>query len=238
MNDDFLKQYQKQPDQAFADTVYHKINLKKERATNMQKLVYAFAIILAVLGLTVGVSPAARAATLEFIREVGEVRYIVTGDYPGGDGEVTLWQSRKIPLAEAMEIFPGTIALPTFVPEGYSLNSEVELSAPDNFAILTWEKAKPDGMKGILSLEILYLPEEGQSYGKIVGEGAIEEIIINGKPAALVRGGWNYATRTYDLDIPVLGIRWQHDEHTIYEINCWEQELEPETLIAIAESIE
>jgi len=32
-----------------------------------------------------------------------------------------------------------------------------------------------------------------------VGNGAVEEIMLNGSPAVIVHGSWNHDTRQYDL---------------------------------------
>jgi hypothetical protein len=66
-----------------------------------------------------------------------------------------------------------------------------------------------------------------------VGEDAIEEINLNGRPAVIVRGGWNDDTRQYDFSLPA-AIEWKVDENTIYSLTGYQS---LEELIRIAESI-
>jgi hypothetical protein len=239
MDDNFLKQYRKQPDQAFAEAVYRKISVEERRVSTMNKLVFASIFILAVLGFTLGVSPRARGAALELIREVGGLRFMETSDYPGISENEEILGSTNVPLEEARRIFTGTISLPTFIPAGYNLDPEVELIDFQDgdlpMGIVNW-KTNQDGKRRSLWLQIIYQTENVQNLAEVVGEGAMEEITINGKPATLLRGGWNYDTRSYDQDIPSLRIRWMYDERTIYDLNG-SQAMGPEVLIRIAESI-
>lgn len=240
MNDDFLKQYRKQPDLAFAEAVYLKISVEKRRVSTMKKLAYVSIFLLPLLAFTLGVSPRVRGAALELIREVGGLRFIETSSYPGGDEEVGILDSIRVSLDEARHIFSGTISLPAFIPSGYNLDPEVELFDFQDgdlpMAIINW-KASQDGEWRSLWLAMTYVSENVPDITQIVGEGAIEEITLNGKPAALMHGGWNYDTRTYDPSLPTLRIRWMYDERTIYDLNG-SVAVGLDGLIRIAESIQ
>ena len=205
MVDDFQKQYRKQPDQAFSQALLRKIHMEKRRVPTMNRLSLAFACLLAAFGVALGVSRQARGAVLELIREVGGLRFAETSDYPWDGGKAEIVESRYVPLDEAMLIFPGTISLPAVLPEGYNLDPEVQLVDFEGgnlpMAIVTWRNTNPDGGWSSLSLAINYLTEKVHNYAEVVGEGAIEEVTIKGKPAALIRGGWNYDTKSYDPDI-------------------------------------
>jgi len=87
-----------------------------------------------------------------------------------------------------------------------------------------------------LWLHITYLPEAA-NYSEVVGEGAVEEITLNGEPAALLRGGWNSDTQSYDMGIHAQTIKWFYDEHTVYALKSSDDAMEVEDLIGIAESI-
>ena len=239
MVDDFLKQYRKQPDQAFTQALYRKIHMEPRPVSTMKRLSLALVCLLAIFGIALGVSPQARGAALELIREVGGLRFTETNDYPGNGGKEEIVESRHVPFDEAILIFPGTISLPRFLPEGYSLDPEVRLtdfgggSLP--MAEVTW-KTNPNGGWSNLRLGINYLTEEFQGYAEVVGEGAIEEVTINGKPAALIRGGWNYDTKSFDPNINNLSLQWEYDERTIYALHSSES-IGQDVLIEIAESI-
>jgi hypothetical protein len=240
MDDDFLKQYRKQPDSAFVESVYHKINTEKRGGSMMKKLSLAFAIFLATIAITLGVSPQARGAALELIREVGGLRFHVTSDYPGAGEDVEIVDSTYVSLDEARQIFPGAISLPDSIPGGYSLDPEVELIDFQDgnlpMAIIHWQKTTPEGRWGNLVLRISYT-KETTNYSEVVGEGAIQEITINGRPAALVSGGWSYDTRSYDFGINSQRIQWMYDENTSYSLESQNEAISKEALIEIAESI-
>ena len=165
-----------------------------------------------------------------------------TSDYPGIGESEEIVDSKFVTLEETIIIFPGTISLPTVLPDGFNLESEVELvNFPGglSMAALKWLKSSPDGERSGMSLSIFYIADNvvKDNITVVVGDEAIEEININGKPAALLRGGWNYDTKSYDPGIPNLGVRWEYDERTIYELNGSDEAIEPEVLIRIAESI-
>ena len=149
-------------------------------------------------------------------------------------------ESTYLPLEEAMLIFPGTISLPSTLPEGYSLNPEVQLTDFEGGSLpvadVRWRKENPDGGWSSLSLNIDYLSEKAQDLARVVGEGAIEEVTINGKPAALIQGGWNYDTKSFDPNIG-LNLRWEYDKRTVYELHSSDEAIGREELISIAESI-
>ena len=240
MHDDFLKQYRKQPDQAFTEALYRKVQMEKRRVSTMKRLSLALVCLLAAFGIALGVSPQARGAALELIREVGGLRFMETSDYPGKGGKTEIVESTYLPLEEAMLIFPGTISLPSALPEGYSLDPEVQLTDFEGgnlpIAEVNWRKTNPEGGWSSLSLGIAYLTEQVQDLARVVGEGAIEEVTINGKPAALIRGGWNYDAKSFDPTIQP-SLRWEYDERTIYELHSSDEAIGREVLIRIAESI-
>ena len=51
-----------------------------------------------------------------------------------------------------------------------------------------------------------------------VGNGAVEEIMLNRRPAVIVHGSWNHGTRQYDLST-VTAIQWNYDENTVYMLS-------------------
>ena len=71
---------------------------------------------------------------------------------------------------------------------------------------------------------------------QVVGNGAVEEILLNGSHAVIVHGAWNHDTRQYDLST-VTAIQWKYDENTVYTLSSWNQNLSLDELIQMAESI-
>ena len=237
MDDEYLKQYRKQPDSTFVESVYIKINSEKRGGSMMKKFSLAFAALITLIAITLGVSPRARGAALELVREIGGLRFEETSDYPGAGEDVKIVNSTYVSLDEARKIFPSAISLPRTIPDGYSLDPEVELPGFQSpMAIIRWQKTAPEGGWSELELHIFHITKLENNYSEVVGEGAIEEITINGKTAALVSGGWNYDTKSYDFGIPYQGIRWEYDEHTVYVLSS-HKGFSKEELIEIAESI-
>jgi hypothetical protein len=85
-------------------------------------------------------------------------------------------------------------------------------------------------------LSIRHCPSGLEYCGWIVGEGALEEITLNGRPAVIQRGGWNSDTQQYDFSMAVTIIQWKYDENTIYSLTD-SRRLSLDELIRIAESI-
>lgn len=241
MDDEFLKQYRKQPRPAFAEALYNKINAKERIGPSMRKISFAFAIFLAVIVLTLGIFPQARADTLELIREIGGLRFIETDDYPGANEPVKIVDSTYVSLDEARQIFTGPISLPSVIPDGYTLDPQVELidwqdgNLPTVY--ISWRVVTPHGEWASLRLQINHIGKSWGNHGEIVGKDAIEEITINGKPAVLMNGGWNYDKQLYDFSIHSQRIRWMYDDNTSYSLESSNETISKETLIKIAESI-
>lgn len=241
MDDDFLKQYRKQPDSTFVESVYLKINTRKRGGSMMKKFSLAFAAFITLIAITLGVSPRARGAALELVHEIGGLRFEETSDYPGAGEPVKIVDSTYVSLDEARQIFTGPISLPGVVPDGYTLDPEVELIdwQDGNFitVYINWRESTPHGEWASLRLRINHNSKSYGNHGEIVGKEAIEEITINGKPAALVRGGWNYDTQSYDFGINSQRIQWMYDENTSYSLESQNEVISKEALIEIAESI-
>jgi hypothetical protein len=210
MSDEFLKQFRERPRPEFAEALYQKINRPRRSIIMLKRLAFtAIALALAVATLF-AVSPQARAAFLALIEEIGGIDFVVTEEYPGSGGRVETVPSEVVSLEEARQRLPYTFGLPTWVPEGYTLQSEVELLSTDgtesrNDVTLIWENE-------IGSRIYLYVRPGGEGRSWIVGPEGVEEVTLNGEPAALIRGAWNAHTKEYDLDPSMLQLTWEQDE--------------------------
>jgi hypothetical protein len=132
MNDDFLHQYQKPPRREFVDSLYKKISQKDRSKTTMlnrslpalNRLAFALSVLGLAFTLALASSPSARAKFLEVIQDVGGLAYIQTTEYPGGSGPERIFPEKTMTLEQARQIFPAAVELPTYTPEGYTLNTE------------------------------------------------------------------------------------------------------------------
>jgi hypothetical protein len=95
---------------------------------------------------------------------------------------------------------------------------------------LTWA-----GANRIFTLQIYHMVQV-EDFQQMVGPGALEEVMVGGRPAAVVRGAWNVDTQEYDIN-GMISLSWKYDDETIYSLSGVEPMMPLETLIRIAESI-
>ena len=147
MNDDFLKNYKKQPRPEFARSLRLKLLQKGDSQMKLVKPIfrYAFATLLIAV-LAVAAIPSARAKAGDVIK----IAYIflssgpvpVTTDPPvevdiqgGTIGTTPKFDVQTMSLADAQAQFEAVILLPAWSPNGYVLDKEnVEITFVDNKA--------------------------------------------------------------------------------------------------------
>jgi hypothetical protein len=244
VNDEFLKQFRENPDPVFANVLFRRINEQKNSSRSLIRVAFAFASLVILFSVVLSVSPSVRASTLAIIREIGGLVFIETSDYPGKsisrEADVT-FHGEAISLEKARVLFGSPISLPTYVPEGFQMENKVTWFAPEpegthSMVIINWNKQTKQGGNNIV-LQIVHIPIGSPDQKAIVGEGAVEEIEINGKKAALVRGAWNPQTRQYQIT-NLVEISWNHTIETLYKlITVDDHEKAVEELVLMAESI-
>lgn len=234
MNEDYLRQFKKSPSSQFMEKVQTRLE-KKERMQTIKRYSALSALTLVFMfGMLMTFSSTVRAEVLRTIEEIAGLQFDVTSQYPG-TGEEIIAPSEYLSLEEAQSRFPSPIMLPTYLPQGYEQPAEVALSDLGNRPILTIIWNSKDKWTGNIILDIMHCPSGFENCGRIVGEGSIEEIMLNEKPAVIVNGAWNYDTKQYDLSMTT-AIQWKHDENTIYMLSSWSR-MPLEELIRMAASI-
>ncbi len=237
MNDKFLRSYRIAPRLAFAQDMRKRLKIDEEKTLRVRTLLLRPVAIgaitlLLVLTLTLVVSPAARAQVQDWVGQVGGVLFTATGDYPGGDEPVTIAPSEKMSLEDASAILPFTIDLPTWVPEGYVLEETVTfVHFEDGVERIFIQWRAPQ--KALLELEIENLPPEESKW--LVGQESIEEVLVDGEPAALVRGGWHADTKQWE-NPEILHLYIPHKGQT-YIFSSMEKDIPVDELIRMAESL-
>jgi hypothetical protein len=237
MNDKFLRSYRIAPRLAFAQDMRKRLEIDREKTLRVRTLLLrpvalGAITLLLVLTLTLVVSPAARAQVQDWVGQVGGVLFTATGDYPGGDEPVTIAPSEKMSLEDASAILPFTIDLPAWVPEGYVLEETVTfVHFEDGVERIFIQWRAPQ--KALLELEIEKLPPEESKW--LVGLESIEEVLVDGEPAALVRGGWHADTKQWE-NPEILHLYIPHKGQT-YIFSSMEKDIPVDELIRMAESL-
>lgn len=234
MNEDFLIHLQKSPRPEFAAELYRKINQPAPAGPSLAlRAALAASALCAAVAVTSFISPAARAAVLSLIREIGGVSFFETADYPGIDNP-TIVPEKILSLAEAQAELPFSISLPIWVPEGYVRDDNVRITRFSNAytpVTITWRGKSADGSDTLLELMI------GQTIGDwIVGWNSLETVKIKGQDASLIRGMWNSNTKEWDENPETIGLTliWAKGETTY---SLFSPTLSRAELIRIAESI-
>jgi hypothetical protein len=236
MNEDYLKQFRRMPDANFVDKIHSRLERKEQRQAIKRVSAFSALALIIAFGMVMTFSSTVRAEVLQTIEEIAGLRFDVTTDYPGDPDEVvTIVPSEYLSLEEAQNRFPSPVALPAYTPRGTTRREDVLLtywSSDLPSLTITWDNPET----GEFILDIRPCSTVTDNCGLILGEGALEEITLNGEPAVIVRGAWNYDTRLYDTSV-TSAIRWKYDENTVYSLSTWSQDMPLEELIRIAESI-
>ncbi len=109
---------------------------------------------------------------------------------------------------------PFAIHLPTWVPEGFERLDEVMLALPRAdttfaLAIMTWCDMQSEEC---LRLNMEHAPNGSNEW--LVGTESIEEIEINGSPAALVRGAWDEKQEAWQAG-ELITLSWQSSQKNV-----------------------
>lgn len=235
MNEEFIKQFRRPPDFSFVEKIQMRLERKERIQVAKRYIVLSVLVLIFSFGMLMTFSSTARAEVLQTLEEIAGLQFDVTNNYPGdSDEDVTIVPSEYLSLKEAQSRFPSPIALPTYVPPGYERRDDVILTPFTNpdvpVLMIIWDSKK----KGGLVLDILHCSIGLENCGWTVGEGALEEITLNGDPAVVIHGGWNYDTHQYDSSLTT-AIRWKYDENTIYTLES--TDISWDELVRIAESI-
>lgn len=239
MNDQFLRDYYKVPDQKALQLMEEKLRLTQNHTHSQRwqlplKPVMVVGVFIILIGVLLSVSPGVRAQVSEWIQQIGGVFVLETNEYPGS-GPVETIPFEQYSFEEIANELPFEISLPGWIPEEFEIIPTVKVARFNQTAVTAYIDWK--SLSGpILSLMIQHRLD-GKNGGLIVGEGSVEEYLVNGEPAALVRGGWNADIQEWDFNLKVLTLSWKHDDQT-YVLQGIEDNISVEELLKIAESIQ
>ena len=240
MNDDFLTRFRKAPRREFAAELFLRINSSMDTQRNFRFRRFAFAAAIVMVSIAaLSFSPAARAAFNGLFRQIGGVTYLEPEEDPNqrplSESEITIVPEERLPLEQARTRVPFDILLPEWTPEGFTMSSTVRVTyfpyRPTNgtnpFVYITWLKSTDGG--GQIELVV------SQPVNWVVDLDHLQEVQINGQPAGLTGGSWNYDTGAWDTTYNTLTLTWLVGD-VMYQLHSSRTTVEE--LIRIAESIQ
>lgn len=240
MNDQFLRDYYKIPNQRSILAVEDMLHLNREkRKTNRIMLTLKpMAIVILVLvfiSALLLVSPVVRAQVNEWIQQIGGVFILETNEYPGMGSPVQTLPYEHYSLDEVENELPFALGLPQWIPDDFEMVPLVKVTRFDDIAISVYIDWKTPS-DSIFSL-IIQHRLDGENGSLVVGEGSVQEYLVNDEPAALILGGWNADTQTWDDNLDVITMSWYHDGQ-LYTLQGINQDVSLDDLLKIAESIQ
>ena len=235
MNEEYLKQFRKSPDSELVEKIHTRLGKRERTQKNKQYFTRAVLALILAFGMLLTFSPTVRAQVLYYWEKVAGMTFLISNDLPA-DAYI-LKVDDYWSLEEAQTRFASPIFLPSYVPQGYERTSTVQhiLDGYVDLATITWK----NGYETIdLTIQHCFPDLEFDGIkGANCGAGAIkqsiEEITLNGKPAALVYDSMASETR----NSTGLSIFWLYNENTVYSLGVSGKYLSREELIKMAESI-
>ena len=234
MNDDFLTRYRKSPPRDFSDALYERITIQMNarRIFPSWRLTFAAALSAALIAALMFL-PAAPAAFNGLILEIGGITYLEPDETesqapPLPESQVTIVPEDILPLVDAQAKVPFAIRLPTWLPDGFVMSNSVRISYfGEKFTpvIITWYGSNPD----VGNIELMI----GQRVSWLVNTGDVQEVEVNGQPAALIGGTWDVDTNQWQSQSD-LTLSWMKGD-VMYRLSSAGAAVED--LIRVAESI-
>ena len=162
---------------------------RRERSQRFKQYITRSVLALTLaFGMLLAISPTVRAQVLYYWEKIGGVTIRVYNDLPAG--AYIMKADDDWTLEEAQTNFASPISIPTYVPQGYERTSTVEHILDDyvDLVTVTWRK---DYETINLTIQHCFPDLEfdgikGANCGAGVIKQSIEEITLNGRPAALV----------------------------------------------------
>jgi hypothetical protein len=239
MNEDFMRQFQKMPDAMFLEKVHVRLVGKERKHRIKQYLTYSVTTLIFVFGVLLIFSPAVRVKALQTVEHVQVLLCKKLQMYCSGDGVLTPEQGLYVPLEylslnDAQNRFISPFVMPAYTPQGFELLEDVEFfDLPGQpTLVVTWDHPN---RYSLIKLLISQHSFEIKEYAQTLGKEAIEETVLDGKPAIIVRGVWNIGER--DRDFMMTALMWRYDENTVYSLLSLEQAVPLDELLKMAESI-
>jgi hypothetical protein len=219
MDEDFLYQLREQPALEFERKLrqdlakYDRPTPKKPSLVAKKKFILILIGSLALLVISMATISPVKAIVTSLITKIAGLSFITTGEYPGHSAEDMMIEPQIVSLEEAIKIFPYEIHLPSYLPDGYIMDRNVQIYVGTyagpfaNTVHVRWTL----GDKGI----ILKISDQNQGNSEIVApESVCEEIMLESNhKAVLIQGGWYVNTQSWNYDLG-LRLKWLENNLT------------------------
>lgn len=252
MNDDFLNQFLEPPRPEFAASLYQRISKKmntQSKALPFRRLAVTFAVLVAMLTITLAASPGARALATDFLRQIG-----VLGLSERPAGEPVLIESPSpeqlaqaeatstpfspssqsgTPLERAVAEAGFQPFLPGYLPAGFSQVSIVAAQYVDDqqvghgMGVFADYVSSTDGYISIQTSRF-----DGRSIDVPTGGLSVTDVTVNGQTGAWVEGLAFHSPHSSSQTINML--LWQQGD---YVLAVQADKLPWEEVLKIAESL-
>ena len=243
MNDDFLKKYYQPPRRQFAADLYQRIStpMKTKRVLNTRQIGLAFAVVLAMLVVTLAVSPPARAFARQLFRQIG-VFTITEIDEARTEVDPTLQMpTTEPPTADvvetadspeaASELAGFSIYASLELPEGYTQTGGWSLMDQSSGKVVV---SKYVDSEGHFLLFNQYRYGEGDSFEQTISPNEqVTDVTVRGQPGVWIEG--RLMGDSPDTLVPTVWLMWEEDgiNYTLFA-----DVLSQEPMLAVAESLD
>lgn len=235
MSEEHLRQFRKSPDSALVEKIHTRLGKRERIQKNKQYFTRSVLALILAFGMLLTFSPTVRAQVSYYWKKVAGMTFLVSNDLP--DNAYVLKVDDYWSLEEARTHFASPISLPSYVPQGYERTSTVQhiLDGNVDLVTVTWTNGNET-----IDLFIQHcFPDleidgiKGANCGSGAGKNSIEEITLNGKPAALVYNPGMSESR----NSAGLSIFWLYNKNTVYALIFLDKDLSRDELISMATSI-
>ena len=233
MNDRFLYEARPPVRESFSQELFEKIDhLPQEKQPRAGKAISRVLIVLVLACIiAVSASPRARAAISGLLENFAGLWFIVTDDIEAVDTSLIDLQSVETgTLGEIRSQLPFSIQIPSHLTTGYVLQDEVGIASDDSWIMLSWEGSDS-------TLLLLVQKDTTYSEENPAPIGSVEELMIDNKPAALIRGRWDFNTGKWNSEAARICLKWT-DGELVYSLTANNTDLKPEDLVEIYRSFQ
>jgi hypothetical protein len=243
MKDKRLHTFRSTPDPEYTDALYQRLTMLPQTDTAPEaqpvngrsrkiRLSWAIATLLLMFALMAMV-PAVRARLEDVVKQIGGLSFLITEDYPLAGQTPRIVPDDIITLEEARTSLDFEFSLPEYLPDGLTLQEDINASNIGRGIRLTYTDENQNGRILLLSVE----PADSD-VNLIVGPDSVIEVMVNDHPATIISGGWDVDSQSWE-DNGSHMLRWELDgiEYTLSTGNEKWGGLSNEELIRVAESI-
>jgi hypothetical protein len=251
MNDQFLTQFHKSPRPAFARTLYERISHEKPSLASRLAGRLTLHIALVVFAALVLIAACTYAVIAPKWVKVGEYLLVQernsTNTFEGIAGPPSLSQSPLLSVEEAANQVSYKFKVPTWGPTQFKVKGAAtfdETNSPYPLVNIFWEQGETEKVPYELALQIinakLWIVNGYHivSFGMQVGKGSTIMTEVNGQPAALIHGDWEFYISNKNFKWAkqaTLQLLWREGE-IVYRIYAINSSISAAALIRMAES--